>query len=155
MRTQKSFILVALIVFGLGFVVFSFLFLAPWAKTPPNIPKELTPSSSVSVTVVVVSDTSKSLLPDAFSLSQNYPNPFNQETIIEYALPGNCHVELTIYNILGQKVKTLVNQYQNAGYKRVHWNSRDDEGNQVASGIYFYKIEVDKYVIVKKMIVIK
>jgi len=153
MRTRKSYLLAALIVFGLGPEVFSFMFLSLWAKTAPDIPKDLTPSSSISVTVVVVTD--KSLLPDAFSLSQNYSNPFNSETVIEYTLPENCHVELTIYNILGQKVKTLVNEYQSAGYKIVQWNSRDDQGYEVASGIYFYKIEAGRYVNVKKMMVLK
>lgn len=155
MRIRIHYILVVLIAFALGLGVLTFLSLSPSAKTAPHMLKELTPSPSISVTVIVVSDTSKPLLPDAFSLSQNYPNPFNPETQIEYTLPENCHVELTIYNILGQKVKTLVNQYQNAGYKRVHWNSRDDEGKEVASGIYFYKFEVDKYVYIKKMMVIK
>jgi len=64
-------------------------------------------------------------------------------------------VELTIYNTLGQKVKTLVNQYQNAGNKMVQWNSRDDKGNEVGSGIYFYRIKADSYTAVKKMVVIK
>ena len=155
MRTRKSYILVALIVFALGLGVFTFLFLSPWAKTTPDIPKELTPSSSISVTVVVVTDKSKSLLPDAFSLSQNYPNPFNPQTVIKYTLPKDCHVELTIYNTLGQKVKTLVNQYQSAGYKMVHWNSTNDKGNEVGSGIYFYRIKAAYYTEVKKMIVLK
>lgn len=155
MRTRKSYILVALIVFALGLGVFIFLFLSPWAKTAPDTPKILTPSSSISVTVVVVTDKSKSLLPDAFSLSHNYPNPFNPETVIKYTLPEDCHVGLTIYNILGQKVKTLVNQYQNAGYKMVHWNGRDDNGNEVASGVYFYKIETPKYSESKKMVLLR
>jgi flagellar hook assembly protein FlgD len=155
MMTKIGYILVVLIVFALGLALFSLLFLSPWAKTAPDASKTLTPSSSISVTVVVVTGKSEPLLPDAFSLSQNYPNPFNSETEIEYTLPKDCHVELTLYNILGQKVKTLVNQYQDAGYKMVHWNSRDDEGNEVASGIYFYKIEAERYVSVKKMIVLK
>ncbi len=155
MRTKIGYIVVALIVFALGLALFSLLFLSPWAKTAPDTPKILTPSSSISVTVVVVTDKSKSLLPDAFSLSQNYPNPSNPQTVIKYELPEDCHVKLTIYNILGQKVKTLVNQYQNAGYKMVHWNSRDDNGNEVASGVYFYKIETPKYSESKKMVLLR
>jgi flagellar hook assembly protein FlgD len=155
MRTRKSYILVALTVFASGLGVFTFLLLSPWAKTAPDTPKELTPSSSISVTVVVVSGKSESLLPDAFSLSQNYPNPFNPETVIKYALPEDCYVELTIYNLLGQKVKILVNQYQNAGYKIVHWNGRDDQGNELASGVYFYKIKTTKYSQTKKMVLLR
>jgi flagellar hook assembly protein FlgD len=152
MRTKIGYIVVALIAFALGFAIFSYLFLSPWAKTVPNTPNTLAPSSSISVTVVVASGKSESLLPDAFSLSQNYPNPFNPETVIKYALPEDCHVELSIYNILGQKVKTLVDQYQNAGYKIVHWNGRDDQGNKLASGVYFYKIKTPKYSETKKMV---
>jgi flagellar hook assembly protein FlgD len=155
MRTRKSYILVALIVFALGLGVFTFLFLSPWAKTAPDTPKILTPSSSISVTVVVVTGKSDPLLPDAFSLSQNYPNPFNMETVIKYALPQDCYVEITIYNILGQKVKTLFNQYQNAGYKMVHWNGRDDKGNEIASGVYFYRIKTPKYSQTKKMVLLR
>jgi len=121
-------------------------------KIEPATSKTLVPASSISVTVVVAN---KSLLPDAFSLSQNYPNPFNPQTIIRYTLPKDCHVELTIYNTLGQKVKTLVNQYQNAGNKMMQWNSTDDKGNEVGSGIYFYRIKADSYTAVKKMVVIK
>jgi hypothetical protein len=152
MRIRKSYSWVALIVFGLGLVLFSLLFLSPWAKTAPDNPKPLTPSSSISVTVVVVTGKSDPLLPDAFSLFQNYPNPFNPETVIRYALPENCYVELAIYNILGQKVKTLVNQYQNAGYKMVLWNGRDDKGNEIASGVYFCKIRTPRYSETKKMV---
>jgi len=155
MRIRINYILVALIVFALGLGVFTFLFLSPWAKTAPDTPKILTPSSSISVTVVVVTGKSGPLLPDAFSLSQNYPNPFNPETVIKYILPEDCYVELTIYNIVGQKVKTLVNQYQNAGYKMMHWNGKDDKGNEIASGVYFYKIETPKYSESKKMVLLR
>ena len=155
MRTKISYILVALVVFALGLVVSLLLFLSPWAKTAPDTLKTPVPSSSISMTVVVVTGKSKSLLPDAFSLSQNYPNPFNPETVIKYALPEDCHVELTIYNILGQKVKTLINQYQNAGHKMVHWNGRDDKGNEIASGVYLYKMKTPKYSQTKKMILLR
>lgn len=155
MRTRKSYILVALIVFALGLGVFTFLFLSPWAKITPDTPKELTPSPSISVTVVVVSEKPKPLLPDAFSLSQNYPNPFNPQTVIKYTLPEDCHVKLTIYNVLGQKVKTLVNQYQNAGYRMVHWDGRDDRNNEIPSGVYFYKMETPKYSDTKKMVLLR
>ncbi len=88
-------------------------------------------------------------------LSQNYPNPFNPVTEIKYTLPKDCPVELVIYNALGQKVKTLVNQFQNAGYQMVQWNSRDDRDNEVVSGIYFYRIKAGDFVQAKKMVLIK
>ena len=154
--------LAALILLPMGTMVVTISFVSPSPTglplrikiAPDETSKTLTPSSSVSVTVVVASK-SKSLLPDAFSLSQNYPNPVNLETVIKYALPEDCHVELTIYNMLGQKVKTLVNQYQDAGYKMVHWNGRDDKGYEIASGLYFYKLQTPKYSETKKMIFVK
>lgn len=157
MRIKASYILVALTVFALGLTVFSFPFLSLWAKPPPDSDslRTFVPASCVSVTVVVVTDKSKPALPDAFSLSQNYPNPFNPETIIKYTLPEDCHVELILYNILGQKVETLVDEYQSAGYKFVHWNGRDDEGNEMSSGLYFYKIKTAKYSETKKMILLR
>jgi hypothetical protein len=94
-------------------------------------------------------------IPESFSLIQNYPNPFNPETDISYALPSDCQVKLTIYNLLGQKVKTLVNEPQTAGYKSVHWNGKDEQGNLVASGIYFYKLNAGEYTTTKKMVMTK
>jgi hypothetical protein len=80
-------------------------------------------------------------VPTEFSVSQNHPNPFNPECVIAYALPIDCQVTLKIYNILGQKVKVLVDEYQNAGYKSAKWDGKDDQGREVASGIYFYRLQ--------------
>jgi hypothetical protein len=99
--------------------------------------------------------TGEETIPESFFLIQNYPNPFNPETDIEYALPVDCQVKLTIYNLLGQKVKTLVNEPQTAGYKTVHWNGRDEQGNLVSSGIYFYKLNAGDYTATKKMVMTK
>jgi hypothetical protein len=76
-------------------------------------------------------------LPTAFALHQNYPNPFNPVTTIRYDLPVTGRVALEVYNILGQKVRTLVNEIQDAGFKSVQW----DAGN-VASGVYFCRLSV-------------
>ena len=88
-------------------------------------------------------------------LSQNYPNPFNPATQISYSLPKNCNVIIVIYNVLGQKVKTLVDEFQTAGYKTVHWDGKDDQGNEVASGVYFYKLKAGDFSETKKMILMK
>jgi subtilisin family serine protease len=97
----------------------------------------------------------ESAVPQEFSLSQNYPNPFNPETEIKYALPTGCHVKLTIYNIAGQKVKTLVDEYQTAGYKTIHWNGRADKGEEIATGVYFYKIQAGDFRESRKMVLVK
>ena len=75
-----------------------------------------------------------------FQLFQNHPNPFNNETIIKYTLSKSCHVSLVIYNVLGQKVKTLVTEYQKAGVKTVSWDGKDEKGKDLSSGIYFYQL---------------
>ncbi len=94
-------------------------------------------------------------LPITFSLSPNYPNPFNPVTTIKYALPKDCYVKLTIYNILGQRVVTLVNEPQRAGYKVVRWDSRSQSGNTVASGIYFYRLKAEDFTKTRKMILLR
>lgn len=94
-------------------------------------------------------------LPKQFSLSQNYPNPFNPVTEIRYALPEECHAKLTIYNILGQKVKDLVDEYQPAGYKTVKWDGKDNKGVNVATGVYFYRLETEEFTQTKKMLLLR
>lgn len=94
-------------------------------------------------------------LPNGFELFQNYPNPFNPNTVIEYALPEASYVELVIYNILGQKIRVLVNQHQNAGYKRISWDGKNDQGQIVKSGMYFYRLRVGEKVSSKKMILLR
>jgi len=93
--------------------------------------------------------------PTVFSLSQNFPNPFNPKTMIRFALPKDSWVKLEVYNILGQKVKTLVDEKLAAGVKEVEWDGRDGKGLEVASGIYFYRIKADDFSDVKKMVMLK
>ncbi|MCH7820305.1 MAG: T9SS type A sorting domain-containing protein, partial [Candidatus Marinimicrobia bacterium] len=91
-----------------------------------------------------------SVIPKTYSLSQNFPNPFNPTTTITYSLPEAAHVNIQIYNILGERVVTLVNERSDAGSHVVTWNA----GN-AATGIYFYRIRAGNYHDVKKMLLIK
>jgi len=100
-------------------------------------------------------ETEAANIPKEFSLSQSYPNPFNPACVIKYALPKDCQVTLNIYNILGQKVTVLVDEYQSAGYKSVRWNANDHQGQELASGIYFYMIKAGDFVQTKKMLLIR
>ena len=93
--------------------------------------------------------------PLVFSLSQNAPNPFNPETIISYSLPQSEQVKLVIYNVLGQEIRTLVNAFKPAGRYRVVWNSKDDFGRSVSSGIYFYQITAGEFLDTRKMLILK
>lgn len=92
-------------------------------------------------------------LPDKKNFSlKNYPNPFNPKTTIQFNLPRNSHVTLTIYNVLGHKVKTLIDGEKTAGSYTIRWDGKDDKSRNVSSGIYFYRIEGGDFVHVKKMI---
>jgi len=94
-------------------------------------------------------------LPTEFSLSQNYPNPFNPTTEIKFALPTNSHVKLDIFNVMGQKVKSLVNGDMEAGYRSIIWNGTDETGANVASGTYFYVLKAGDKTFTKKMTMLK
>ncbi len=95
-------------------------------------------------------------LPTEFALDQNFPNPFNPTTTIQYRLKETVNVTLTIYNVVGQRVATLVNQKQPAGNYSLVWNAMDDYGNRVSSGMYFYRIDAGgKFVQTKKLLLMK
>jgi len=94
-------------------------------------------------------------VPKTFALEQNYPNPFNMETEIVYQLPEAVHVNLTIYNSLGHKIRTLITRNQSAGRYTVRWDGCDEHGKDVTSGIYVYRLETSKYSNVKKMLLVK
>ena len=115
------------------------------------------PNAVVSTVVVnfdVASDVKESggNLPTAYALNQNYPNPFNPTTTIKFALPEATNVSLDIYNVLGQKVRTLVSEPLAANNYEIEWDGQNDAGSNVASGIYFYKLQTDTFVNTKKMI---
>lgn len=97
----------------------------------------------------------KTSLPSRFYLAQNYPNPFNPETIIQYELPEQSRVQITIYNITGQVVRTLVNEIKPAGYHRIVWDCKNQAGIKVSSGIYLYRMVTNKFVKINKMVLIK
>ena len=94
-------------------------------------------------------------VPLAFVLLPNSPNPFNATTEIRYALPIDCEVKLTIYDIAGRRVRELVDNHQNAGYKSAIWDGRDSYGNSVASGVYIYRLDAAGEVFTKRMLMIK
>lgn len=101
-----------------------------------------------------------SVMPTVFDLKQNYPNPFNPATTISYQLPKESYVTITIYNMIGQIVKTLISTEQSAGYYSPMWNATDDNNRSVSSGVYLYKIIAQSqgkivFVNTKKMLLLK
>lgn len=101
------------------------------------------------------SDTGNSITPVSFNLIQNYPNPFNPETTIAFTIPSDEQISLEVYNIKGQKVKTLVNEKLVAGRHSYVWNGTDQNNNSVSSGIYFYRLKSGTFTSTKKMILMK
>jgi PKD repeat protein len=98
---------------------------------------------------------SSPVLPEHFSLSQNYPNPFNPSTVIKFAIANPSQVELTVYNMLGRKVATLINDYFEIGEFEAVWNGLDSDGSPVSSGLYLYRLKAGDNVQTKKMILTK
>ena len=95
------------------------------------------------------------IIPEEFALHQNYPNPFNPSTQIGYALPENSNVAIVIYNMLGSKVRTLINEVQDPGFRNVLWNATNDNGVPVSAGMYIYTIQAGNFYQAKKMILLK
>jgi len=95
------------------------------------------------------------MIPSTFALHQNYPNPFNPKTQIQFDLPENGYVELAIYNLMGQRIRTLTSMQLKAGYHSVVWNGTNDIGDKVASGMYFYTLGSGTTHLTKKMLYLK
>jgi hypothetical protein len=94
-------------------------------------------------------------VPQEFALHQNYPNPFNPVTTINYDLPQQTHVNLMIYDILGREVVKLISEETPEGYQSVIWNTRNNFGQRVSAGIYFYQIQTKGFVKTRKMVLLK
>ncbi len=96
-----------------------------------------------------------SQIPNQFELHQNYPNPFNPTTMIRYEVSKTDHVVLKVINLMGQEICTLVNEEKPIGSYEVMWNSKDKHGQQVASGVYLYKLEARNFVQTRKMVLLQ
>ena len=134
---------------------FDWLFGAPWSAV-------WTPGEPVcwTITGLDVSDVKEissgdDILPQDFTLSQNYPNPFNPRTQFDFALPTHSHVTIDVFNILGQKIKTLADADYSAGRYTVDWDGTADNGSAVASGVYFYRMNADDFQATKKLMLLK
>jgi hypothetical protein len=119
----------------------------------PNV-RDFTPEF-VGGSVALNARTANPVLPTEYALSQNVPNPFNPSTNISFALKADSKVSLSIYNVLGQHVRTLVDDYMRAGLQTVTWDGTDKVGSTVASGVYFYKLNANEFSATKKMLMLK
>jgi hypothetical protein len=127
----------------------------PWQGIFSYFPQKLARIHLSSSSTSIEEDGSEGSIANAFKLDQNYPNPFNPTTVINYELPRPAKVKLNVYNVLGQRIKTLANGLRAAGNHTVVWDGKDQKGRRVASGIYFYKIAAGDYTCVRKMILLR
>ncbi|NIR52987.1 choice-of-anchor D domain-containing protein [candidate division KSB1 bacterium] len=107
---------------------------------PPTFEPEASPTASI---------------PEGYDLAQNYPNPFNPETVIEFRLPEASKVTLKIYTVLGQEVRTLVDDERASGIYRIRWDGTDDFGQGLASGVYLYRIQAGQFVQSRRLTLVK
>ena len=98
---------------------------------------------------------SNNSIPESYALHHNYPNPFNPTTKISYDLPEDTNVEISIFDMMGRYVTTLVNTKQSAGYRSITWNGTNQSGHSVAAGVYIYVIRAGSFHKTKKMILLK
>jgi len=92
--------------------------------------------------------------PERFTLHQNYPNPFNPVTNLDYDLPEDAMVNITVFDMMGKVVRTLVNDQQSAGYKTLQWNATSNSGQPISAGLYIYTIRAGEFSKTRKMILL-
>jgi hypothetical protein len=112
-------------------------------------------SESSEIVSVLLSNDQDVAMPTVYTLEQNYPNPFNPSTQIRYALPEQAMVTISIYDMMGRKVRTLVSQSLSPGYHTTIWNATNDNGLSVSAGMYIYMIQAGTYQQMKKMVLLK
>ena len=121
--------------------------------TDPNT--QITAQAVVLIDVSVAVEEDAAEVPTEFRLYQNYPNPFNPETQILYDLPKAAHVRIEIFNILGQRIKTLVDEQKPAGAYSLIWDGRTDNGETATSGVYIYRLKTDEFVKSRKLLLLR
>ena len=96
-----------------------------------------------------------SQLPETFTLHQNYPNPFNPTTTIRFDVPEPSNISLKVYNLMGQEIRTLTNEWLPTGSHRLIWNGKDQQGIPVSAGVYIYRLQAQDFQKTRKMVLLK
>jgi hypothetical protein len=99
--------------------------------------------------------TDSGIIPEVFALHQNYPNPFNPVTSLRYDIPEDAPVNITIYDMMGRIVRSLVNSKKAAGYHYIKWNATNNKNEPVSAGLYLYTIQAGEFTQTKKMVLLK
>ncbi len=120
-----------------------------------SLPSDTTEKGTILTSAETEKKEIKEVIPKVFNCAQNYPNPFGGSTTIKYGLPEASKVNLEIYNLAGQKIRTLVSGQESAGFKRVSWDGKNSAGTQVPQGVYFYVFRAGDYTKHHKMILLK
>jgi hypothetical protein len=105
--------------------------------------------------LLAINELSIELVPTIFALHQNYPNPFNPTTQISYDLPEASRVRISIHDLMGREIRTMINSEQTAGFKNLQWNATDNSGQPVSAGMYIYTIQAGEFRSTKKMLLLK
>ena len=129
--------------------------LGQFSAANPAVGYQLHPILATDITPLSGVDEHEAEIPKQFALRQNYPNPFNPTTNIGYDLPQRAHVKLVIYNLLGKKIRTLIDANETAGAKRVVWEGLNDAGERVASGVYVYRLAAGSFTATRKLVLLK
>jgi hypothetical protein len=104
--------------------------------------------------IVGIEEIKNNTIPAIYSLSQAYPNPFKTKTCIRYQLPQPQFVKIAIYNIAGQRIKTLIGEHKDAGFYNVYWDGKDENNQRVSNGVYWCRMEAGEYISVKRMLLL-
>ena len=143
-----------------------------WTIEAPDFFPRFTPPAPVNLVIGNAPDTARTVdlpytnttdvaeadgssLPTTFALNQNYPNPFNPVTVIEYSVPSRAQVTIEIFNVLGQKIRTLVHEEKSPGYYRIDWDGTDQSGGLISTGVYLYRFKAGDFAQTKKMLLLK
>lgn len=122
-------------------------------EQPSNLPPIFATEATLDLTITSVED--EIVQVTDYKLEQNFPNPFNPSTIISFDVAADTYVKLSVFNIIGQEVAQLVNEYKKAGHYQVNWDGSDNSGNKVSSGVYLYTLKASDRSFTKKMILAK
>lgn len=144
--------------FGLGDATVIDSLKVEWPSGRVDILKDIPVDTLLTIRETAITEVQEGRLqPQAaeFELAQNYPNPFNPSTIIQYELPKQAYVKVAIYDLLGKRVRSLVNAHEAAGLKQIAWDGYSDEGVRVSGGIYVYRIETESITLSRRMTLVK
>ncbi|MBT3601503.1 MAG: T9SS type A sorting domain-containing protein [Candidatus Latescibacteria bacterium] len=132
-----------------------FRVIAPTATSKIEISEALVASPTGQIATLGVKQTDVRAIPNGYALNQNHPNPFNPDTIVPFSLPQTGEMHLAIYNTLGQEIRLLTSGIKEAGFHRITWDGKNQNGQILASGIYFVRLQAGSYRSVRKMMLLK